>query len=72
MEVTVDIDTQEANRIFEALDNYRVSLKADHNPDRNKVPSRSPDDYMALIDKMRVSLDSVYEKFQNATNKAGV
>jgi hypothetical protein len=68
MKITMDIDVQEANRLFEGLMIRRVELRAGAKGKGNMVPSRSQDDYIALNERMLVSLESVSDKFHDAWN----
>lgn len=64
--LTIEVDAQELNRIFEGLDIRRVQIKAGIRGEGNMVPSRSNEDYIALHEKMLVSLESVALKLQEA------
>ena len=70
MKIIMDIDVQEANRLFEGLSIRRVELRAGANGVGNMVSSRSQDDYIALSKRMLVSLESVSDKFHDAWNAA--
>jgi hypothetical protein len=68
MKIIMDIDVQEANRLFEGLSIRRIELRAGVNGEGNMVSSRSQDDYIALSERMLVSLESVSDKFHDAWN----
>lgn len=70
MKLSIEVDIQEMNRIFEGLCERRVRLIAGTEGKGNPVASRSTADYIALMQRSLASLESVNEKLQDACNDA--
>jgi hypothetical protein len=70
MQLSIEINIQEMNRLLEGLDYRRVQLRAGVEGRGNMVPSRSTEDYIALNKRSLASLETVHEKLQNAANDA--